>query len=241
MSTDVTQVRSRRALLATAAGGLAAVAAGAVGRPQAVRAGGSNPVELGANNIATAPTLIARANSSTDLEIATLTIGASGATSEQGGIGLLGVSGGENGKGVSGSVSGLNGIALRGRTGGHNSQIAVDADVTTGFGEGIGLRGRTLNGIGVYAEATGGFALQVVGRAVFNRSGKTTIAGGVANRTVSGFTMAGNTIVVATVQGNPAGVWVRNVSVNDSADTFTIRLNKAAPSGGVTVGFFIVN
>ena len=47
--------------------------------------------------------------------------------------------------------------------------------------------------------------------------------------------------LVAIVQGNPAGVWVRSVSVSGANDTFTIRLNKAAPSGGVTVGFFIVN
>lgn len=53
--------------------------------------------------------------------------------------------------------------------------------------------------------------------------------------------MTAATIAVATVQGNPAGVWVKNVSVNDAADTFTSRLNKAAPAGGVVVGFFIVN
>ena len=29
--------------------------------------------------------------------------------------------------------------------------------------------------------------------------------------------------------------------VNAATDTLTIRLNKAAPTGGVTVGFFIVN
>ena len=49
------------------------------------------------------------------------------------------------------------------------------------------------------------------------------------------------TIVAATIQGNVAGVWVRGVSLDAVGDKFTIRLNKAAPSGGVVVGFFIVN
>jgi hypothetical protein len=156
-------------------------------------------------------------------------------------LGVQGVTSASNGHGVIGSVSGFDGRAVTGNTSGHFSQIAVDGNTTPGVGEGIAVRGRTLNGIGVYAEATGGFALQVVGRAVFNRSGKTTLAAGTKSKTISGHTMAATTIVVATVQGNPSGVWVRNVSVSDAVDTFTIRLNKAAPAGGVVVGFFIVN
>ena len=162
------------------------------------------------------------------------------------GIGPTGVHGyasTQNGRAMFGEVPAATtgATAVLGKTGGHWTQVAVDGDTTAGNGEGIGVRGRTKNGIGLYGEATGGHALQVVGRAVFNRSGKTTIAAGNASKTISGHTMTAQTIVVATVQGNPAGVWMRNVSVNDAADTFTIRLNKAAPSGGVVVGFFIVN
>jgi hypothetical protein len=37
--------------------------------------------------------------------------------------------------------------------------------------------------------------------------------------------------VVATVQGNVAGTWVRGVTVNVPGQSFAIRLNKAAPKG----------
>jgi hypothetical protein len=112
-----------------------------------------------------------------------------------------------------------------------------------GSGEGVGVKGLAGNGIALYGEALkpGGYGRQVVGRAVFNRSGKTTIAGGQSTRTISGYAVTPATPVVATIQGNPSGVWVKSVSLNDANDTFTIRLNKTAPSGGVVVGFLIVN
>jgi hypothetical protein len=141
---------------------------------------------------------------------------------------------------VRGRAIAQNVVGVLGSTSGHNSQVAVDAVGNTGLGEGIAVRARTLNGIALYGQATGGYGLQVVGRAVFNRSGKTTVAANQSTKVVSGFAITPATIVVATVQGGAAR-YVRNVVLNDAADTFTIRLNKVEPSGGVVVGFFIVN
>jgi hypothetical protein len=46
--------------------------------------------------------------------------------------------------------------------------------------------------------------------------------------------------VVATIQGDVAGTWVRACSVNQGANSFTIRLNKAAPKS-LNVGWFVIN
>ena len=218
----------RRRILAGAAGGVAALATRGLAAPE-IAAGA--PVVLYGNthNATTDDTTISRGNGETNV-----TIGGPA-------FGLAAISHVNDGMAIQGYTSAINGVGTRGRTSGHHSQVAVDAVANTGLGEGIAVRARTVNGIGVYTEATGGYALQVVGRAVFNRSGKTSIAAGAKSKVVSGFALDGGSIVVATVQGNPAGVWVRNVSVDDAANTFTIRLNKAAPVGGVTVGFFIVN
>jgi hypothetical protein len=135
-----------------------------------------------------------------------------------------------------------NGKALWASTGGDHTQIAVDALAVENAGQGIAVRAETKHGIAILGLATGGgYALDVHGRAVFDRSGKTTITAGQSTKTLSGHAITSATVVVATVQGNPPGIWVRSVSLNDANDTFTIRLNKAAPSGGVVVGYFLVN
>ena len=135
------------------------------------------------------------------------------------------------------------GHGVRGETSGDSTQIAVLGTTTIANGEGIGVRGVTRNGIALQGEALepGGYGLEVKGRAVFNRSGKTTIAAGDSTKTISTNPITAASIVVATVQGNPAGVWVRSVAVSDPNNNFTIRLNKAAPAGGVVVGYFVVN
>jgi len=208
---------SRRGLLAAGFGGAVALAAQALGRPAPAQATHAGYVQIDHNN-STAGTFFM--NSST--------------------ANFAGLGSPENA--VLGLLFGApNTAAVKAETGGVNSQVGLDADSRGGNGEGISVRARTKNGIGVYAEATGGYALQVSGRAVFNRSGRAKVAAGTSSKTVEGFAMTAATLVIATVQGNPAGVWVRNVSINDAQDTFTIRLNKAAPSGGVLVAFFIVN
>jgi hypothetical protein len=58
MSIDTTVRRSRRAVLAAAAGAVAATAASAISRPAGVRAGTDGDVVLGAENTANTPTIL---------------------------------------------------------------------------------------------------------------------------------------------------------------------------------------
>jgi hypothetical protein len=220
----------RRALIGGAIGSLAAFAAGALPHPRTAVAASGDALILGETNSASGNTLLSRFGPNTsDITLCSADRGITSNSYAADGIG------------IKGETFGIGGTGIRAETQGHNSQIGLDADATFMVGEGIAVRGRTKNGIGVYAEATGGYALQVQGRAVFSRSGRSTVSAGQSSKTVNSFGIEPSAIVVATVQGNPAGVWVRNVSINAANDTFTIRLNKAAPSGGVTVGFFIVN
>ena len=73
---------------------------------------------------------------------------------------------------------------------------------------------------------------------MFSRSGRATFIQGQASKTISGFPITPDSLVLATIQGNVPSRYVRGVSV--SGNTFTIRLNKAATSP-LIVGWFIVN
>ncbi len=79
MALDTTTPRSRRTLLAATLGAVAATIAGAIGRPEAARAGTDGDVVLGAENVAGSSTVI-RA----DIDGAALV----GSNSEIGGVGI---------------------------------------------------------------------------------------------------------------------------------------------------------
>jgi hypothetical protein len=224
---------TRRALIGGAVGGAAAIATRGLTGPRGALAASGDNVVLGAFNESSNTTQISNPNSGTYVTRARFAAATEG---------MGGISNAYQGVGVYATAGGTEGIALQAVTSGHNSQVGIDAVGNLGNGEGYAVRARTKNGIALYGEVTGtgGYGLQVIGRAVFSRSGKVTIAAGQASKTVSGYAVTAATLVVATVQGNAAR-YVRNVVLNDAADTFTIRLNKVAPTGGVVVGFFIVN
>jgi hypothetical protein len=68
-----------------------------------------------------------------------------------------------------------------------------------------------------------------------------TFSAGQGSRTLTAsLPFLATTMVLATIQGNVAGTWVRGVSLNLTEQKFTIRLNKAAPKS-LKVGWFIVN
>jgi hypothetical protein len=155
--------------------------------------------------------------------------------------GMFAIANGSGGIGVQGEANGSeSAIGVQGITNGYNTQVAVDADGRPGFGEGYAVRARTKNGIAVYAEATGGAAIVAHGLTEFSRSGQAAFSKGQLTRTLTAGRIAGRTLVVATIQGDVAGTWVRGVTVNVSAQKFTIRLNKAAPKA-LKVGWFVVN
>jgi hypothetical protein len=219
---------TRRTFLGAALGGLGAWAVSLLGRPPAVHAADGGNLKLGTSN-----SCGAQGTSLSNLDTAD-------ADFVNGKTGVWGASPSVNGFGVQGYVSGTGNTAIRGRTGGDSTQIAVDADTTSGFGEGIALRARTKNGVGVYASAQGGYAIQAVGRTVFSLSGKVTFSTGQSSRTVTGHPVVSGSLVVATIQGDVPGTWVRGVSLNATTGAFTIRLNKAAPKQ-LKVGFFVIN
>jgi hypothetical protein len=237
-------VIGRRALIGGAVGSIAAAAVRGVYPDRALAADGS-PVILGQSNDAQHHTVIDRTNRGSKVYLAADSYAVLAHVEEVRASAVWGEANAPETTAIRGYLTNNapRGTAVSGVTDGSYTQVAVEGLAIKNEGEGIGVRGLTKNGIALYGEAqeAGGYGLQVVGRAVFNRSGKTTIAGGQSTKTISSHAVTPATLVIATVQGNPSGVWVKSVSLNDANDTFTIRLNKAAPPGGVVVGFFIVN
>jgi len=111
---------------------------------------------------------------------------------------------------------------------------------TSASGNGVhGVSGPA--GPGVLAENTaGGTALKVSGKAAFSRSGVLTVAAGKASTTKTGVALTSASLVLATLQQDRAGVWVRSVVPKVSTHSFTVHLSKAV-SARTTVAWFVVN
>jgi hypothetical protein len=117
---------------------------------------------------------------------------------------------------------------------------------------GDGVQGTSVSGSGVHGSATdtsgvgvladgASVGLKVNGAAVFSRSGKLTISMGSSSSKVKPINLTSSSLVLATIQGNVAGVYVRGVTiVTGKKGSFTVQLNKAAPSA-LVVGWLVVN
>lgn len=107
---------------------------------------------------------------------------------------------------------------------------------------GRGVSGTSISGTGVHAEAgVNGFALRVVGRAVFNKSGLLTIPAGASSATKTGIgPLNSGSLVLAVLQQNASGRFVRAVVPDVAAGSFTVFLNRAVNSN-TTVAWFIVD
>jgi hypothetical protein len=226
--------RSRRQLLGRGTGVLAAVlTAEALARPAPAAAADGDPVLLGQDNKATTVTQITNTTDSAN----TLSCAASGSaiavlgeSDSSDGTGVAGISQ-SGGTGVLGSVNG--GTAVLGLS---TSGIAV-VGKSQGFGDGV--HGEAPAGTGV--KATGKVALQVQGPAVFDRSGIVTVAAGKSSVKKSGIALTAASLVLATIQGNVAGVHVQGVTlVTGLAGSFTIHLNKAV-AAKTKVAWFALN
>ncbi len=210
----------RRSVMAAAVGAAAAAAlARAVGAPEVARAG-TGAILLGAANYTADPTGIFSPSSQSFNQYAAL---------NHSDAAVRGFDGRATGIGVEGFVDGGDGAT------------AVRGSATP---TGIGVYGKSENGTGVLAEATGGYGLLVRGRAVFNRSGLTTIAAGhravTISRTGAQNYVGAATLIVATIQDNVGNTWVSGVTKGGDQKSFTIHLNRAAPRD-LVVGFFLVN
>jgi hypothetical protein len=108
-------------------------------------------------------------------------------------------------------------------------------------GAGRGVHGWSNTGVGVRAEAAAGTALQVAGRASFSRSGRLTIAAGRSSVTKTGITpLTSASLVLAVLQSNRTGIYVRAVVPSVAGHSFTIYLNKAV-AATTYVAWFILN
>ena len=220
--------QSRRGLLAGAAGALGVLAAESVVTAQPAAATQGNPVVLGQDNTgATARTEVA----TTTGESAILADPSNGngvtGTATGNGVGVFATGGAGNGPGLWGSGNG-SGAGVRGFGG-------------SGGGHGVEGQAGSAAAAGVLAfNGFGGTALQVNGIAAFRRSGLLTIPAGASSGTVFGVPQSSASLILATLQQDRAGVWVRSAVPNIAGQNFTVHLSKAV-TASITVAWFVVN
>jgi hypothetical protein len=226
--------RSRRQLLAVGSGALAAaLTAEALARPAPATAADGDPIVLGADNIGSITTNITNSSDFAAVLIAQATGHGTGMEGvSPNGVGVLGMSTGADGvRGFTTSGSGVSGFTTSGSTG--------NAVVGQSDGTGAGVVGESPAGTGVVAS--GKTALKVTGPAVFSRSGILTIKAGQSSVKKTGIALTPASFVLASIQGNVAGVHVQGVTlVTGSPGSFTIHLNKTV-STSLKVAWFAVN
>jgi hypothetical protein len=124
-----------------------------------------------------------------------------------------------------------------------NGGPAVQAEDTSDAGA-YGVLATSIAGTAVAAEATNpaGTALLVRGRAVFSNCGIATVPGSVATPrqavNVNNVALTTNSLVVATLQANIAGVFVASAVPHATTGTVTINLNQPV-SQHIKVGWFV--
>jgi hypothetical protein len=245
--------RSRRELLAGAAGAAGVIAAQTVVGAKPAYATDPNDVVLGVDNQSTSGTTGVSSSDITGLHGRTTASNATGvfgeALSDDGtgvhGVGsLFGVRGdgpfgidGEStiagGVGVVGSASGVGGRGVHGA--GSERGVNGTSDNIGVYGQGglVGLYGASA------APGGTGVGLRVYGRSVFRTAGVATVPSGAKKVTVNLAGVTSTDMVLATVQQNGA-FFVKNAVA--ASGKFTIYLNKA-PTSPTTVilAWFVIS
>ncbi|MGH2752151.1 MAG: hypothetical protein ACRDK3_14955 [Actinomycetota bacterium] len=170
----------------------------------------------------------------------------------QSGIGT-GIYGEGDAYGIYGYTAGSGGYGGHSGSGvyGEGGRYGVYGYSTTSDGWGVyggsassgrGVSGTSKSGTGVHAESgVNGNALRVVGKAVFSKSGILTIPSGASSVTKSGVNaLTSSSFVLAQLQQNASGRWVRSVVPNVANGSFTIYLNRSVTSD-TSVAWFVVN
>jgi hypothetical protein len=187
--------------------------------------------------------------------------GVSGQGGPDKGVGVHGTGGGQYATGVQGD-GGASGIGVAGTGGPGNGNVGVcgTGNLDNGIGVwgigqgagagvlGTGFHGPAVHGradfadaIGMLAENTaGGVALKATGPASFSRSGVLTVPAGKSTVTKTGVALTSASLVLATLQQDRAGVWVRSAVPDVAASSFTIHLSKAV-SSSTKVAWFVLN
>jgi hypothetical protein len=265
MAIDETTIRTRRSVLAASLAGVAAFAAGALGRAAPARAANDDPLQAGHVTTASATTGV------------TTTVGnglqgmsssnESGVYGENTGVGY-GVAGrsatlvyaamlAENtssGTGlrvISNAGTGILATATTGAAVVGSNDAAPPPSTLTGVygyskeaGGGIGVYGLATTGTAVRAESPGNAALDVKGLARFDRSGKASVPKNARTVDVVPLgTLTNQSLILAVLMIDRPGVHVQAVRPNfPTAGTFRIYLNKVASTTASTkVAWFVVN
>jgi hypothetical protein len=172
------------------------------------------------------------------------------------GEGVVGESTNSRGVTGSGAIAGVEGKSSSGTGTAGFSTSGIGVFGSSGSGYGVwgqssgagkpGVRGQpfTASSIGVFAENNGfagATALKVTGKSSFSRSGKLTVPAGSSSATKSPINLGTNSLVLSTIQGNQAGVYVQGVTqVAGTSGSFTIHLSKST-TANLPVAWFIVN
>jgi len=82
-------------------------------------------------------------------------------------------------------------------------------------------------------------SIQIDGVASFSRSGVMTVPAGTGSATVRGVELTGNSFVVATLQDNIPGLFVRAAVPNPAARSITCYLDRATPQAA-RVAWFVL-
>lgn len=161
-------------------------------------------------------------------------------------VGVLGES--NIGTGVFGDTTdgfGVVGLGYFGVYGSGAAGVVGDSNGGTGVQgwTGVAFAPDPATGVGVWAGAEDGMAaLQVVGVAKFNRSGRVSIAVGASSVQVTvpgGVTSA--SFAVASLQTNRAGFYVQAVVPSTATGKITIYLNKAVTTSAIVCGWIVVS
>jgi hypothetical protein len=260
------ELRSRRAVLLTAFGATGGALLGVLGRASGVRAANGDAVLLGndgAVNDATATTGI---TTTTGHGLhATTTANAAGSHAlvgehvasgtpigEHYGVkgttnAIVGPSAGVFGEAVAVTTGAVYGV--RGKATGEAATAVYGQNFGT-TGQAVGVHGVSLvspDGIGVLGAgevavkgfSLFGYAFNGEGKLHFSRSGIATINAGDTSVSVLA-EVDTSSIVLATLQGTQAGIWIRGVQKKPAQDRFIVRLN-AAPANDLKVGWLILD
>jgi hypothetical protein len=245
--------RSRRALLAAAAGGAAALAASAA-MPLSLAAHDADDVQLGAPNASTATTSIADSTADSDAFAASAVgtgVGVSATSGGGAGVWAWSISGPPGWDPTFGSYTGVYGFSPASPT---TDTVGVgvfgDSDDWGVFGSGnVGVYG--YGNVGVVGESAGpqagvvalaasasSVALEVLGKAKFSRSGRTSMGKGKSSLKITLPGTSTSSHVFAVMGSVQTGRYVR--AVVPASGSFTVYLNTTTTAAAF-IHWFVIN
>jgi hypothetical protein len=215
MASEPSSARSRRAILATAAGGVAVAIADSLARPRHVAADTGGNVILGQPNTAGSETKISCDQSN----------------------GVSGSSAAFNASGVYGENTAA-GFGTYGRSNNFGGGTGV-------FGEGffgVGVQGHSQQGTGIKAITASGTAFEAQGRVKFSTAGLTSVAVGANQATVTpGVDLVTGSMILCTLESNQTAISIQRVTKNTMTNTFKVFLSKTVAAGKTAkIAWFVI-